>query len=51
MIKDAESGLVIADLSDHTPVTIAKAAAAAMATHILQRYPPDPQVCQARYAR
>ena len=24
MIKDAESGLVIADLSDHTPVTIAK---------------------------
>ncbi len=24
VIKDAESGLVIADLSDHTPVTIAK---------------------------
>ena len=51
VIKDAESGLVIADLSDHTPVTMQRAAAAATATHILQRLPARSQVCQARYAR
>lgn len=39
VIKDAESGLVIADLSDHTPSPSQRAAAAAMATHILQRLP------------
>ncbi len=39
VIKDAESGLVIADLSDHTPVTIARAAAAVTAMHTL---PPPP---------
>ena len=40
VIKDAESGLVIADLSDHTPVTMQRVAAAATAMRILP-LPPD----------
>lgn len=52
VIKDAESGLVIADLSDHTPRHHRKG----RPRRLWQRtfcnaYPPDPQVCQARYAR
>ncbi len=52
VIKDAESGLVIADLSDHTPVTAGKG----WPRRLRQRTfchadPPDPQVCQAWCAR
>ncbi len=40
--KDAESGLVIADRSDHTPVTIAQGAAAAATAmqHFCFPHPP-----------
>ena len=52
VIKDAESGLVIADLSDHTPVTIAKGGRGGYGNaHFATPHPPDPQVCKARYAR
>lgn len=56
VIKDTATGLVIADLSDHTPVTVAKAAGAAAAMRILPAPPvrcPNLQsrVCPARICR
>ena len=56
VIKDAESGLVIADLSDHTRSPLPRAAAAATATHTLPLPParsPSLQspVCPARICR
>ena len=52
VIKDAESGLVIADLSDHTPVTIARGGRGGHGQGALcHPHPPDPQVCKARDAR
>lgn len=56
VIKDAESGLVIADLSDHTPSPLQGADAAATAMHTLPPPParsPNSQspVCPARTFR
>ena len=50
VIKDAESGLVIADLSDHTPVTKGWPRRLRQCA-FCHSHPTDPQVCKARYAR
>ena len=51
-INDAESGLVIADLSDHpSHHGSGRPRRLRQRTTFCHPHPPDPQVCKARYAR